>query len=339
MISHSSSFILSPTTQKTCTTQTTIKKKTGALVKVKTTDIALLGSAWKLKADQVQLKKLVGSGVHGHVYRGALHSKWEVAVKLISTSSGRNGRTPSTSLGSHISLESPRFISNSYQGVASYVSSGGSYSSSKRHSASLTGSENRISSKLIRQKRKSNQSNVFNNSEVKFLMRTRHERLVMFLGAGTMGAFGETNSDIFLVTEWMDGGNLAEFYWNKKLVSWRQRLQILMDCLEGLAYLHLLHKSVHCDLKSPNILLDKSASDGLIRAKLGDFGLSRIFTYVTLFFFYLVKQIRTFIFELQVRKAQSSRYGHGKELYRSRLGGELESKIQRIRRNSKMDGT
>ena len=108
---------------------------------------------------------------------------------------------------------------------------------------------------------------------------TRHERIVMFLGAGVK--YGGKTNEIFLVTEWMNGGNLADFLWGQRMVAWNQRIQILMDCLEGLAYLHLLHKSVHCDLKSPNILLERASSDdGLVRAKLGDFGLSRIFTYV-----------------------------------------------------------
>ena len=36
-----------------------------------------------------------------------------------------------------------------------------------------------------------------------------------------------------------------------------QRFQILLDVVDGLVYLHLIHKSVHLDLKSPNILLEK----------------------------------------------------------------------------------
>ena len=68
--------------------------------------------------------------------------------------------------------------------------------------------------------------------------------------------------------------------------SWTQRIQILLDVADGLAYLHLFHKSVHQDLKSPNILLEKiirnddaSRSDKTVthRAKIADFGLSKIF--------------------------------------------------------------
>ena len=59
-----------------------------------------------------------------------------------------------------------------------------------------------------------------------------------------------------------------------------QRIQILLDISDGLAYLHLIHKSVHQDLKSPNILLEKNSDDKIIlyRAKIGDFGMSKIVT-------------------------------------------------------------
>ena len=65
-----------------------------------------------------------------------------------------------------------------------------------------------------------------------------------------------------------------------------QRIQILLDVVDGLTYLHLVHKSVHQDLKSPNILLEKIIrnddalrSDKTVthRAKIADFGLSKIF--------------------------------------------------------------
>ena len=38
-------------------------------------------------------------------------------------------------------------------------------------------------------------------------------------------------------------------------------IQILLDVVDGLLYLHLVHKSVHLDLKSPNILLEKIVSN------------------------------------------------------------------------------
>ena len=81
--------------------------------------------------------------------------------------------------------------------------------------------------------------------------------------------------------------NAASF--NSDLSRWNvmQRIQILLDVVDGLLYLHLAHKNVHQDLKSPNILLEKivqnddaTRSDKIVthRAKIADFGLSKIFT-------------------------------------------------------------
>lgn len=244
-----------------------------ALVKVKCTDIALLGSAWKLTEDQIQLKECVGRGVHGTVYRGALGGKWEVAVKIMSSSdSSRQKRSGSESLESE--MGSPSYDDGKMRN-AKKTPSYSSLSGSVDNRTSMSGSgTNRLSHQYSR-----NGGSLFDNSEVRFLMRTRHERLCMFLGVGMMGLSGK-DREFFLVTEWMNGGNLSEFYWNKPMVAWTQRLQILSDVLEGLAYLHLLHKSVHCDLKSANIMLDKpfNSASNIIRAKICDFGLSKIFT-------------------------------------------------------------
>ena len=120
---------------------------------------------------------------------------------------------------------------------------------------------------------------------------TRHERLVMFLGCGV-----NEGGEAFLVTEFMDGGSLDTALWINTTAtsvavssSWMQRVQILRDVADGLSYLHLVHKSVHQDLKSPNILLERIASNDdddfnqtdmnvIYRAKIADFGLSKIFT-------------------------------------------------------------
>eukprot|EP00938_MAST-03A_sp_MAST-3A-sp1_P001992 g1992.t1 len=115
---------------------------------------------------------------------------------------------------------------------------------------------------------------------------TRHERLVMFLGCG----IAEDGTG-FLVTEFMDGGSLDRALWagggrENVSTSWTQRIQILLDVVDALGYLHLYHKSIHQDLKSPNILLEKIVRDEddddddesvTHRAKLADFGLSKIF--------------------------------------------------------------
>ena len=133
-------------------------------------------------------------------------------------------------------------------------------------------------------KSSSSAGRVFKDDEVRFLMRTRHERLVMFLGCGV-----DENGVSFVAMECMDGGSLDRALWrsssNFANMSWLQRIQILLDVVGGLAYLHLMHKSIHQDLKSPNVLLeidrhsvdhhDSSEQGGgetsSFRAKLGDF--------------------------------------------------------------------
>jgi len=108
-------------------------------------------------------------------------------------------------------------------------------------------------------------------SELQFMMRTRHERLVMFLGCCEL----EDNT-LFLLSEFMEGGSLDRLLWNDCEFPWLERLQILLDVAEGLAYLHLMHKSIHRDLKSPNVLLTlPDTSGGQRRAKIADFGSSR----------------------------------------------------------------
>ena len=108
----------------------------------------------------------------------------------------------------------------------------------------------------------------------------------MFLGCGI-----DDEAGCFLVTEFMDGGSLDLALWaggsSAISTSWMQRMQILLDVVDGLCYLHLIHKSIHLDLKSPNILLEKIVSNDddaartdrsvTHRAKIADFGLSRIF--------------------------------------------------------------
>ena len=107
----------------------------------------------------------------------------------------------------------------------------------------------------------------------------------MFLGCGI-----DESGGCFLVTEFMDGGSLDRALWSGGSTvistSWMQRIQILLDVVDGLVYLHLIHKSVHLDLKSPNILLEKIVSNDdaartdrsvTHRAKIADFGMSRIF--------------------------------------------------------------
>ena len=126
---------------------------------------------------------------------------------------------------------------------------------------------------------------------------TRHERLVMFLGCGI-----SEDGGCFLVTEFMDGGSLDRVLWGGTTAtvstSWMQRVQILLDVVDGLAYLHLLHKSVHSvRARSVRISIMSLTSTRTSSSKVSD----SLVAYVTL-------NITTRIRKLNSRFALEHRY-------------------------------
>lgn len=83
-------------------------------------------------------------------------------------------------------------------------------------------------------------------------------------------AFGDVEKIQVCVMEYLDGGNLANFYkTNKNLEQFKQLLQ---DVLRGLAYLHQ-NDVIHRDIKPANILI-KNTPRGPV-AKITDFGISK----------------------------------------------------------------
>ena len=112
------------------------------------------------------------------------------------------------------------------------------------------------------------------DSEIRFLQRARHPRLVMFLGCGYMD---ERKENIFLVLEFCDAGDYGTYLHHaEKERPWSERLLILQDVSEGIEYLHLVLHSIHRDLKSDNVLLRHEKRTNMLRAKIGDFGLSKL---------------------------------------------------------------
>lgn len=84
-----------------------------------------------------------------------------------------------------------------------------------------------------------------------------------------------TNDPPFcLVTDYLQNGSLFAFLRNRpNELSPTERTIIALDVAAGMAYMHE-QRVIHRDLKSLNILLDENK-----RAKVGDFGLSRLLNY------------------------------------------------------------
>ncbi|XP_073043655.1 uncharacterized protein [Primulina eburnea] len=107
-------------------------------------------------------------------------------------------------------------------------------------------------------------------TEGEVLSKIRHRNLVKIIGCCSYRDFKA------LVLEYMHGGSLDDWLYSQKFCSLDllQRLNIAMDVVSALEYLHLGHTSViiHCDLKPSNILLDDDMT-----AHISDFGIAKLF--------------------------------------------------------------
>ncbi|KAI5064455.1 hypothetical protein GOP47_0021125 [Adiantum capillus-veneris] len=105
-------------------------------------------------------------------------------------------------------------------------------------------------------------------SEVTTIGRLRHRNLVPLLGWCQEKGF-------VLVYELMPRGSLDKVLFNhQEKISWNQRLHILQGIAAALLYLHeeCEQKIVHRDIKASNVMLDAQ-----MNARLGDFGLARLY--------------------------------------------------------------
>eukprot|EP00940_MAST-03C_sp_MAST-3C-sp2_P000206 g206.t1 len=120
-----------------------------------------------------------------------------------------------------------------------------------------------------------NETDMMRDKEVSFMRRCRHPRLTLFLGHGRL-----ENGNIFMVLEYMDAGGMDAHLWHRKSnpPSWFDRVQWLIDVAEAMVYLHNAMKCCHRDLKSPNVLLSRHHETGSVRAKVSDFGMSKLVT-------------------------------------------------------------
>ncbi|XP_078153969.1 L-type lectin-domain containing receptor kinase SIT2-like [Carex rostrata] len=107
-------------------------------------------------------------------------------------------------------------------------------------------------------------------SEVVSIGRLRHRNLVQLLG------YCRSKGELLLLYDYMPNGSLDKYLYGheKPTLNWIQRFKIIKGVASGLLYLHEDWEQVviHRDIKASNVLLDSD-----LNARLGDFGLARLY--------------------------------------------------------------
>ncbi|KAK9080523.1 hypothetical protein SSX86_000281 [Deinandra increscens subsp. villosa] len=108
-------------------------------------------------------------------------------------------------------------------------------------------------------------------AEISSMGRLQHKNLVQMRGWCRKG------NELLLVYDYMPNGSLNNWIFDKpkSVLGWVGRKKVLADVAEGLNYLHYGWEKVvvHRDIKSSNVLLDVD-----MRARLGDFGLAKLYS-------------------------------------------------------------
>ncbi|KAL4566621.1 hypothetical protein LXL04_030741 [Taraxacum kok-saghyz] len=108
-------------------------------------------------------------------------------------------------------------------------------------------------------------------AEISSMGRLQHKNLVQMKG------WCRKRNELLLVYDYMPNGSLNTWIFDKpkQILNWEGRKKVLTDVAEGLNYLHHGWEQVvvHRDIKSSNVLLGFD-----MRARLGDFGLAKLYT-------------------------------------------------------------
>ncbi|KAH7664994.1 Non-specific serine/threonine protein kinase protein [Dioscorea alata] len=111
-------------------------------------------------------------------------------------------------------------------------------------------------------------------AEIVSLGQLRHRNLVNLLG------YCRRKGEMLLVYDFMPNGSLDKYLFRQTTpcLDWNQRFKIIKGVASGLLYLHeeWVKVVIHRDIKAGNVLLDSE-----FNARLGDFGLARLYNHGT----------------------------------------------------------